>query len=226
MRELEAVPVSLKQMWTVGKRNWYWQNSSATLSSKKTILKPLKCIIGVCSRHWSQIRAGTKPVILHMPGSARALPRVEGGIPGQSILLCRGCGWRDEPWVCALTCLGVPSGLQALQSFSLTLLVWSPGSYLLATMTFRKLVASGFSTGGWQCLLHTFILLSFFDDGGSRLYTYSDYNMAWDSTSKHCYFWDWMLCLLFLKSVEFCLFIWLRQVLAVACRIFCYVVLA
>ena len=203
MRELEAVPVSLKQMWTLGKRNWYWQNSSATLSSEKTILKPLKHVIGVCSRHWSQIRAGAKPVILHMPGSARALPRVDGGIPGQSILLCWGCGWRDEPRVCAPTCLGVPSGLQALKNFGLTHLVWSPGSHLLASMTFRKLLASGFSTGGWQCLLYTSILFSFFDDGGSRLYMYSDHNMAWDSMSKHCYFWDWMLCLLFLKIFIF-----------------------
>ena len=106
-------------MWTLGEQNSYWQNSSATLSSEKTILKPLKHIIGVCSRHRSQTRARAKPVILHMLGSAGALLRVKWGIPRQSILFCHISGCTEEPRVCAQACLGVPSGLRAPKSFDL-----------------------------------------------------------------------------------------------------------
>lgn len=78
-----------------------------------------------------------------MLGSAGALPRVGWWFPGKSTRLhCNPR--REEPGLSTCVCWGMPSGLQpslGLLVLSLTHLVWSSSSSLLAAMNFRKLLA-------------------------------------------------------------------------------------
>lgn len=164
MREQGTAPVSLKSLWTLRKQNGCWQNSSDTLSSEKTILKPPEHVIRICSRHRSQIRARSKPVILHMLGSAGALPGRNEWFLGKAVL-ASAATYSEASRLSTWCAWGTPLGFYPLRVLvlSLTHLVWSSSSYLLLTVTFRKLLASASSTINMGMIVpYTYFFFFFF----------------------------------------------------------------
>lgn len=113
-------------------------------------------------------------MILHMLGSAGALPGRSERLPGKAVL-SSAVTYSEASRPRAWRAWGKPLGFCPLRVLvlSLTHLVWSSGSYLLLTMSFRKLLVSDSSTinNGNDSALYILFFLSFFffGDGESRI---------------------------------------------------------